>query len=231
MDKIVRNLSVLSAIAAVLGIVSGYGSTCPTLDPPTDPTSKLYIMHTLQPVFIITTALTWAVGIAWILLIWAIISRKAWFYTSAVLVSLVGALSGFIPAILVMINGMPFSPSLLRAFLNLFILIYLVLPFKAPTIKAVFTASSTVTTGITSSIVMYMLIAIGIVLMLQPIVVPWTHVIDGVYEYGLEALQFFGGLFSVLLAGSIKLSERIHATHLLKLGRATEIPHDETITQ
>ncbi|MHA1216690.1 MAG: hypothetical protein ACTSPX_05150, partial [Candidatus Thorarchaeota archaeon] len=60
MEKIVRNLSVLAALAGVLGIISAYGSTCPTFDPPTYPTSKLYVMYTLQPVFVVTTSLSWA---------------------------------------------------------------------------------------------------------------------------------------------------------------------------
>ncbi|MHA1246371.1 MAG: hypothetical protein ACTSPE_03530 [Candidatus Thorarchaeota archaeon] len=223
MEKIVRNLSVLAALAGVLAIISAYGSTCPTLDPPTDPTSKLYIMYVLQPVFVVITSLTWAVGFAWFLLLWALKTNKRWFYTTSVLVSLIGALSGFIPAILVMANGMPFSPSLMRAFLNLCILIYLLLPSRANQIKALLVSGGP-STGITASTVMYILVAVGILLMLQPIVVPWTHIIDGVYEYGYEALQFFGGLFSILLAGSIKLSERMHTMRLMQIHAAQTLP-------
>ncbi len=221
MEKIIRNLSVLAALAGVLGIISAYGSTCPTLDPPTDPTSKLYIMYVLQPVFVVTTALTWAVGFAWFLLLWAIIKLKNWSYVSAVLVSLIGALSGFIPAILVMTNGMPFSPSLMRAFLNLFILIYLIMPSKATTIKTLIVSGTS--TGISSSVIVYILVAVGILLMLQPAMVAWTHVIDGVYEYGLEALQFFSGLFAILMASSIKLSERFALTRAMLPVKTAEL--------
>ncbi len=231
MEKIVRNLSILAAVAAILGIISAYGSTCPTLDPPSDPTSKLHIMYTLQPVFIATTTITWIVGFAWIILTWAFITQKTWSYFTAVLVSLFGALGGFIPAILVMTNGMPFSPSLMRAFLNLFILIYLVLPSKAPTIKAALTTPGIVSSGATTSILTYILVAVGIVVMVQPFAIGWTHIIDGVNEYGLEAVQFFGGLFSILLGASMKLSERLHSTRMLALSKTSRISIDDQATQ
>ncbi len=213
MQKTVRNLSVLATLAAVLGLIDAYGSTCPTLNPPTDPTSKLYVMYALNWVFLVTTSLTWAVGFAWFMLIWALRTGKSWFYTTSVIVSAVGALSGFVPAALVMANGMPSSPSLMRAFLNLFILIYLVKPARAAQIKDLFVTGGT-TPGVSAKTMMYILTAVGMLLMLQPIVVPWTHIIDGVYEYGYESLQFFGGLFSVLLAGSIALSERLRVANV-----------------
>ncbi len=213
MEKILKRMAVLAAIAGVLGVISAYGSTCPTLSPPTDPTSKLYIMYTLNWVFLITTSLTWAVGFAWFLLLWGLMTRRSWSYMASVLVSAVGAASGFIPAALVMANGMPFSPSLMRAFLNLFILIYLLRPSAAGEMKTALSLEAP-GTGISADVVTYILVAVGILLMLQPIVVPWTHVIDGRYEYGYEALQFFAGLFSLMLGGSIRISERMRLAQL-----------------
>jgi hypothetical protein len=121
-------LNIILVISVSLRIAVYIGSSCPTFNPTTDTSSALYIMNELQWVFIITTLLTYVAAIASGGLIWALISRKTWFYPVALATSIVGLASGLIPSLLVISNGMSFSPSLMRTVVYGIVLLLLLLP-------------------------------------------------------------------------------------------------------
>lgn len=195
-----RIIIVLEAIAAIIGIISAYGSSCPTFSPPTDPNSSLYVMYQLQWVFIITTLLSWATAIGSGVLVWAIMKNKNWSYKTAIYMNIFGFLSGLTPSLLViLVGGMSFSPSLLRTFVYFIILILLFLP----NIKKALTEEEEGEHGSVTSNLAAILIIPGLILSLQTFIVAPTHMIDGVNEYMYNSLQLIGGL--VLAAAGVFL--------------------------
>jgi hypothetical protein len=197
----------LEGAAAAVGLVSAYGSLCPTLNPP--PMGPLSIMKDLQLVFIFTTAVTWIVSFAWMFLIWALWARKSWFFKIALITAIAGFLSGFIPAALVMLNGLSFSPSLMRAIGNFIIIIVLLVPSIKKGIEAHITETNTSFKGSTESDIAslaYVLLGFGLLMFVQPFIMPITHVIDGVnVGYEFELLQYYGGIFFILLAMFLRI--------------------------
>ncbi len=212
MSKTTISLYLLSGVAAARGIVSAVGSTCPTLNPP--PAGPLSIIADLQIVWLITTAVTYLVSIAWGVLAWALRARKEWFYKIAIITSAAGILSGIIPVILLLLNGMRFTPSWFRVIINLIILILLLLPQVKHGIQEHIaqgkSGSFGSSVGSQVSSFAIVLFGFGVVLLLQPFIMPATHIIDGVnIGYEFEALQFFSGFYCLifgvltLLAGQI----------------------------
>ncbi|QEE15749.1 hypothetical protein DSAG12_01576 [Promethearchaeum syntrophicum] len=190
-----RTIIILEVIAAIIGLISAYGSSCPTFTPPTDPTSSLYIMNQMQWIFIITTLLSWAAAIGSGVLVWAIKKNKKWAYITAIITNITGFISGLIPALLIMlIGGSSFSPSLLRTFIYLIILILLLIPsFK----EALFEDESE--KGSVSTNLSAVLIIPGLILSLQTLIVAPTHIIDDVNVYMYNSLQLIGGLVMVAI--------------------------------
>lgn len=98
-----------------------------------------------------------------------------------------------------MLYGMPFSPSLIRTVVYLVILLVLMIPFTKKTIYGYFAEeSSTSESGSDIAKLSLVLFGFGMVLIIQPFIMPGTHVIDGVIYYGFEGLQFIGGLLCLL---------------------------------
>ncbi len=201
MNKQVLTVEILAGIAFTIGIISAIGSTCPTLDPST--MSRTPIMKDLQLIFIITTSITYIVSFVWAILIWVLRNRKSFFYNPAIINSVAGFLSGLIPSVLVMSDGLSFSPSLFRTFVNLIILIVLLIPRIEDGIQHHITGENAPLSETNVSQVgnfAFVLIAIGIVFFIQPFIMPSTHIINGVnVGYEFEVFQFYSGLFCIIL--------------------------------
>ena len=214
--KTIVTLSILTGAAAAIGLVSGIGSTCTTFDPIWWKIDSFSIIEDFQLVFVITYMVTWLVAIAWGVLFWALLRRKTWFYNTALITSIAGFLSGFIPAAILLYDwymsygetGMMFTPSWFRTIINLAILIMLLIPVIRHGITDHMEEIGASTGGSVGSDVAqfaYVLFGFGIVMMVQPLIMP-MHIIDGVniassYGYLLASgtLQLFGGLFFILL--------------------------------
>jgi hypothetical protein len=212
----IRTLIVFESFAAFIGIVSAIGSSCPTFNPTTDTSSALYIMNELQWVFIITTLLTYVAAIVSGGLIWALISRKTWFYPVALATSVVGLASGLIPSLLVISNGMSFSPSLMRTVVYGIVLLLLLLPpfyelrFKTSErdseAPSKFSSDSTEKIDTKTTIistVSLMLMSIGMGLFIQPFMVTSSHIIDGVNYFINGHLYIYFGI--ALMVASVIL--------------------------
>jgi len=197
MNKKILVVLVLLAAAAGIGIISAIGSTCPTLNPPT--TGALSIMGDLQFVFFITTALTYVVAILSGILIWAYWTKKEWSYNVTLVSSLLGTLSGFIPAIIVMSNGMKFSPSLMRAVINLMILLIIVIPSVKSEVTTFLSGSkSTDNIGKQISQMSSVLFGFGFMILIALVLLPSTHIIEGVNYWDFDLIQLYSAVTSFI---------------------------------
>jgi len=221
LSRIVKLLYVLSGAAAAIGVVSAIGSTCVSLDPFWQK-GPFAIAGQYPEVWLITYYVTWIAALVWGVLFWAFRTRKAWFYPVALINSIAGTLSRGIPAVLMSIGffskprtGLLFTPSWLQAILNLAILILLLMPAFKQGIKDHMEeagASSGGSIGSQVTSFAYVLFGFGIVMMIQPFIMP-THIIDGVnigssYGYLLASgmLQFVSGLFCIVLGIITRIS-------------------------
>jgi len=201
MSKKILTIKALLAAAAGIGIISAIGSTCPTLNPPT--TGALAIIQNVQIVFYITTALTYVVSFLSGFLIWAFWAKKSWSYNVTLISSILGTISGFVPAIIVMSNGMRFSPSLMRAVINLIILIIIVIPTVKSEINTFLTEGGSKPSdniGKQISQMSFVLFGFAFTVLLAQILLPATHIIEGVNYWDFEVIQLFSAL-SCLIGG------------------------------
>ena len=174
-------------------------------------------MNELQWVFILTTLLTYLAAIVSGVLIWALISRMSWFYPVALTTSIVGLASGLVPSLLVISNGMSFSPSLMRTVVYGIVLILLLLPpfYELRFISSEgdskassdgnYSSDSTEKTDTKTSIVSaisLILMSIGFGLFIQPFMVTSSHIIDGVNYFADGHLYMYFGI-ALMLASVI----------------------------
>ena len=176
---------IMETIAAIIGIISAYGSTCSTLNPSTDPTSSLFIISQLQWLWYITTSLTYIAAIAAGVMVWATIKKKEWAYMGLLITNAVGFVSGLIPSWILSWG----TPSILRTFIYAIILILLFLPG----IKKALTEDDG-ETGSASGNMAAVLIIPGMILSLQTFIIAPTHIIDSVNVYMYNSIQLIGGL-------------------------------------
>jgi len=178
-------------------------------------------MNELQWVFIVTTLLTYVAAIASGGLIWALISRKSWFYPTALITSIVGLASGLIPSLLVILNGMSFSPSLMRTVVyGIILLLLLLLPFyelrsissegdSKASLKDNSSSDNTEKTDTKTSIVSaisLILMSIGFGLFIQPFMVTSSHIINGVNYFANGHLYIYFGIALMLASVFLFLS-------------------------
>jgi hypothetical protein len=209
-------LLILSGAAAAIGLVSAIGSTCTTFDPQWWKVASFSIIEDFQLVFILTYIVTWLAALAWGVLFWALRVRKPWFYNSALITSIAGFLSGFIPVAILFyewwasygVTGMMFTPSWFRTIINAIILIVLLLPAMRSEIRDIIEEKSALpgmSVGTQISDFAFVLFGFGIVLILQPFIMPATHIINGVnVGYDFEELQFFGGFICLLIGVAMR---------------------------
>jgi hypothetical protein len=213
-SKTIKTLYVLMGLTAVIGIISGIGSTCTTFDQRWWKIDSFAVIEDFQIVFLTTYFVTWFVALLWIVLYWALGTKKSWFYNVAIVNSILGFLSGIIPvAILFYENwatygekGMKFTPSWFRAIANIVMLIVLILPkFRREVKNSLAEPSVSSGGGVGSQMAQFALLvfSFGVLLLIQPFIMPMTHPINAdVYMYignKFEALQIYIGLFSITL--------------------------------
>ncbi len=216
MSRTIKILYALSGAAAALGIVSAIGSTCVSLDPFWQK-GPFAIAGEYQLVWVITYFMTWLAGLAWGVLFWGLKTRKSWFYPAALVTSVIGFIGRGVPAILMTYGflffkprkGLMFTPSWAFAILSLAILVVLLLPKYKQGINDYMkdvSASSGGSVGSQVSSFAYVLFGFGIVMILQPFIMP-THIIEGV-NIGTDRfgellasglLQLGSGIFCILL--------------------------------
>ncbi len=224
MARIIKILYTLTGAAAAVGIVSAIGSSCVSLDPFWQ-RGPFAIAAQFQLVWLITYFVTWFSALAWGVLFWAIKTRKLWFYPVAIIASIAGIIGRGIPAVLMSIGffstprtGLLFTPSWAMALLNLVILILLLLPAYKQGISDHMEevgSSSGASVGSQVAQFAYVLFGFGIVMMIQPLIMP-THIIDGVniasswgYLLASGTLQFFGGLLCLSLGIIMQLAGKL----------------------
>ncbi|MFX0012973.1 MAG: hypothetical protein ACFFB2_04030 [Promethearchaeota archaeon] len=224
MSRFIKILYALTGAAAAIGIVSAIGSTCVSLDPYWQK-ATFAIAGEYSEVWFVTYFVTWFAAIVWGILFWALRARKSWFYPLAIINSILGFIGRGVPAILMSIGffskprtGLLFTPSWASALLNLAILIILLIPAFKQQVKNHLESVGTSSGGSVGSQVSEfasVLFGFGIVMLLQPLIMP-THIIDGVniassYGYLLASglLQFYGGLSCLVLGILTRIAGRL----------------------
>ncbi|MFX0171996.1 MAG: hypothetical protein ACFE9L_08755 [Candidatus Hodarchaeota archaeon] len=227
-SRTIKSLYILTGAAAAIGIVSGIGSTCTTFDSrwwklgnPEDG-YPFAIIGDFQLVYILSYFVTWLVAIAWGVLFWALMTRKAWFSRIAIITSIAGFLSGFFPAAILLyewymsygLNGMMFTPSWFRTLINAILLIILLIPVvRKKIIEHMNETTSSTRESVGSQVAQFafVLFGFGIMMIIQPFIMP-MHIIDGVNiasSYGdplaSGTLQFFGGVLCILLGVTCRI--------------------------
>ena len=233
MEKLKQNLGtsnrgivllyILMGAGVAVGIISGIGATCTTFDVLTMGGSSWWdlpafsIIESTQIFFIFSYFVTWAVGIGWGVLFWALKQGKSWFYISAIITSIAGIISGFIPSWILWYedfqsygaSGMSFTPSWFRTIGNIILLIYLLLPMVRRGISALIeekSASPAASVGSQVSQAAFVLFGFGIVIISYTLfLLPMTHILwdtSDVYLWlgiNFEQFLYIGGLACISL--------------------------------
>lgn len=217
-------LYILIGIGAAIGIVSGIGSTCVVFDSRWWELPAFSIVEQTQIFFIFSYIVTWIVGIAWGVLYWALQRGKAWFYSVAVITSIAGIISGFIPCWILLLEdfqsygetGMKFTPSWFRVIANIVLLIYLIFPSVRKGIAAFIAekrASSSGSLGSDVSQMAFVVFGFGFVILAQPFIMPMVHPVWGdVYiflGFDMEVLQFLIGISCFILGFIMSIAGKL----------------------
>ncbi len=186
----------LEVLAGIIGLVSGYGSTCPTLNP--EPYAQIVVDY--QVLWYVTTSLTLLVGVVSCVLVYALMNRKSWFYNTAMITAIVGFISGGIPSYLIFSVG-KFTPSVIRTFLNLMITILLLVPAIKKGLETWMGMSDaeikeeSETKTETASVMSF---SIGITTIILGFLISITHDINGTQYFPYLVATFYVGLFLIL---------------------------------
>jgi uncharacterized membrane protein len=230
LGKWLKYLYILIGLTAAIGVVSGIGATCTTFFSEwwrmsgSDGGYTFAIIGANQPMFILCYIVTWIVGLVWGVLGWALRERKTWFYKVAVVNSIAGILSGFIPVWILFyewylslgLHGMAFTPSWFRVIANVVMLIILILPMGRNMINTHLAEKSTTggeSVGTKVANFSLVMIGFGLLMLIQPLIMPMTHQIEAdVYMYigrQFEAFIIYAGIFSVAIGVVLRLTGRV----------------------
>ena len=188
----------LEVLAGLMGLVSGYGSSCPTLNPLEN---DYQIIFDYQWLWYITTSLTLLVGIVSFVLVYALMNRKIWFYNVALITAFVGFISGGIPYYMITTYTDGGTPSNIRMYINLVIIILLLIPALKKglssrmnmTDEEIKEESSSKTE--TASVMSF---SVGIATVIMGFAVSITHDINGTQYFPYLVATFYVGLFLIL---------------------------------
>ena len=225
-----KNIYALMGLTAAIGVISGIGATCTTFFDVWWRMTNAKGGYTFGPVgdnqliFVIRYFVTWLVAFAWVGLGWALRERKSWFYKVAIITSIAGFFSGIIPVWILFyewwatfgVNGMPFTPSWFRAIANAVLFVLLILPRtknKLNTHMAETSPSIGESTGTKVANFSLVLVGFGLLMMIQPFIMPMTHQIEAdVYMFigrQFEAYIFYTGLVSLLIGVLLRFTGKI----------------------
>jgi hypothetical protein len=167
---------------------------------------------------------TWLVAIVWGVLYWALRRGKTWFYPLALVTSLAGIISGFIPSWILFyeywqsygVTGMPFTPSWFRTIINIILLIVLLIPRVRNGVGAHIKETSASVGGSLGSDVSqfaYVFFGFGSILMAYALILPIIHAVwsDVIVFLGIDfgSLLFFSGLLCILLGVITLIAGRV----------------------
>ena len=188
---------VMECLAALMGLISAYGSSCPAFNPELIDkieSPELYsVMTSFQWVFIITTILSYVAGVGSLVMIWALATKKKWFYNTALAIAGLGCITGLIPYLLVTLNGGG-TPSHLRAIIyGVLILMLLLIPGMRLELKDNISLDN-VEEKSTATNISAILFFPGTLLWVQTLIVAPTHMLGSVNVYMFKSLQIGIGL-------------------------------------
>ncbi|MHA1673400.1 MAG: hypothetical protein ACTSYI_07210 [Promethearchaeota archaeon] len=220
------SIYVMEIMAALMGIVSAYGSSCPAFDPEkllivdagetlSENSQILYgVITQFQWVFYLAIVLSYAAGVFSLIMIWALAKRKSWFYTTALITALVGFISGFTPWFLIFLQGGS-TPSYVRTAIYGILIVLLLLPPYKKAFKdniansTVSDTSSTTTSGDLSAFFFFP----GMLLWIQSLLAAPSHIFNNVDVYMLKAVQIGLGLMITAIGiGLFAISKLRHPT-------------------
>ena len=230
MGKWLKYLYILIGLTAAIGVVSGIGATCTTFFEEwwrlqsADGGYSFAIIGANQPMFIVCYIVTWLVAITWGVLGWALREGKTWFYKVAVVNSVAGIFSGFIPVWILFyewylsfgLNGMAFTPSWFRTIANVVLLIILVLPRGKNYVDNHISQRSAQgggSAGTQLANFSTVLIGFGVLMLIQPLIMPLTHQFEAdVYMFigrQFETYIIYAGFFSLVFGVVMRFTGRI----------------------
>ncbi len=119
---------IMEILAAIMGIMSAVGGSCPAFNPGATDSEPLHtIMTQYQWIFIVMNILTYIAAIATVVMLVALFARKTWFYTAALWTAILGFGSGLVPYLMIALNG-GFTPSIMRTIIYAIVIILLLFP-------------------------------------------------------------------------------------------------------
>lgn len=212
--SIISVLYLLLGATAAIQLVSAVGSSCVALDSNWWKIPSFSIVGDYSLLYQACYVITWFVAILLFVLIWAFKTKKEWFYKTAVITSIAGIISGFIPVALLFIGGMRFTPSWFRVIMNLLVLVLLLIPKYSRSIQGYIQEGITATGGgLVDQVasMAFLFFGFGLIMLIQPFIMPATHMINGVnIGYEFEDLQFYGGLLAILIGVLIELTSKLY---------------------
>ena len=181
---------VMECLAALMGLISAYGSSCPAFNPDlidkVESPELFAVMTSFQWVFIITTILSYVAGAGSLVMIWALVKKKEWFYNTALIIAGLGCITGLIPYLLVTLNGGG-TPSHLRAIIYGVLIILLLIPGIRLELKDNIGVEN-VEEKSTATNISAILFFPGTLLWVQTFIVAPTHMLGSVNVYMFKSL-------------------------------------------
>ncbi len=220
-------LLITEIFATVIGLVSAYGSNCITFDIDTTLVTlksgnyAYGIVVEYQWLWYITTTLTYLAAIASVVITWALIKRKAWFYTPALITAFVGAITGWTPFLLIVLDG-GFTPSFLRGIFYTLVLVLLIIPSIKRGVETRLNETEaeraiTDSGDKSASVTTYALI-LGVVLMAIPSITAATHdttmIMHGLNYLQIASIVFYLGLASFVGGLASYIFPRVSASKI-----------------
>lgn len=204
---------VMECLAALMGLISAYGSSCPAFNPDlidkVESPELFAVMTSFQWVFIITTILSYVAGAGSLVMIWALVKKKEWFYNTALIIAGLGCITGLIPYLLVTLNGGG-TPSHLRAIIYGVLIILLLIPGIRLELKDNIGVEN-VEEKSTATNISAILFFPGTLLWVQTFIVAPTHMLGSVNVYMFKSLQIGIGLvlmsIGIFIFGFVKFKD------------------------
>ncbi len=204
---------IMEVLAALMGILSAVGGSCPAFNPArilelepgetlTESSIALHaVMSQYQWAFIILNILTYIAAVGTMLMIWALAKRKKWFYTTALGIAILGCVSGLIPYYLVTLNGGS-TPSNMRAIIYGAVILLLLIPGFRKDLKGNIAMDKQIENNTADNTLSALFFFPGILIWVQSLFAAPSHVLGNNVEM-FQALQIGVGL--VLTAMGILL--------------------------
>ena len=185
-----KRLAILitESLAGLMGAMSAIGGSCPAFNPErileTEPGEMLKassialnaVMTQYQWAFILLNILTYLAAAATLVMIWALIKRKEWFYNAALITAVVGCVTGLIPFLMVILNEGS-TPSFMRAIIYGVVILLLLIPGFRKELKDNITNIEKIDSGETNANVAAVLFFPGALIWIQSFFIAPSHML------------------------------------------------------